>query len=117
MKCAIFNLYGRLLSKWYKNEKLRLYSVSGQQVVEEILDAQRPGCPPEYFNISVPKDHPHLNPTNDNRTMIPLLRSRYDMGRTGYSPNSPREQVLQSGDGSFSKGLYSVEAEAIYSGG
>lgn len=62
-------------------------------MVEEVLDAQRPGCPPEYFNISVPKGHPDLDPNSDGRIMIPLLRSRYDMGRTGYSPNSPREQV------------------------
>lgn len=65
----------------------------GQQVVEEVLDAQRPGCPPEYFNIEVPKDHAVLDPTGHGNITIPFLRSRYDMGRTGFSPNSPREQV------------------------
>jgi hypothetical protein len=34
------------------------FSFQGQQVVEEILDSQRPGCPIEYFNIPVPPDHP-----------------------------------------------------------
>lgn len=67
--------------------------ITGQQVVEEVLDAQRPGCPPEYFNISVPTNHTDLNPDGLDDQYIPLLRSRYDMGNTGYSPNSPREQV------------------------
>lgn len=62
----------------------------GQQVVEEILDAQRPACPPEYFNIPIPEGH-RFRAIN-NHTVLPLLRTRYDQ-RTGNSPNNPRQQV------------------------
>ncbi|CAH0562068.1 unnamed protein product [Brassicogethes aeneus] len=60
----------------------------GQHVVEEILDAQRPACPPEYFNIKIPENHkkyPH-------RKVKPFLRTRYDQ-KTGFSPNNPRQQL------------------------
>lgn len=63
---------------------------TGQQLVEEILDAQRPACPPEYFNIEIPEGHRLRNETN--HSVLPLLRTRYDM-RTGYSPNNPRQQL------------------------
>lgn len=59
--------------------------------MEEILDAQRPGCPPEYFNVKVPKHH-HYNPHQLDDMEMPVLRSRYSM-HTGYSPSVPREQV------------------------
>ena len=65
---------------------------TGQQVVEEVLDAQRPGCPPEYFNIKIPKGHEQYDKDNEGDIELPLLRSRYDMN-TGYSPNVPRQQV------------------------
>uniref|UniRef100_H2Z325 NAD(P)H oxidase (H2O2-forming) n=1 Tax=Ciona savignyi TaxID=51511 RepID=H2Z325_CIOSA len=65
----------------------------GQQVVEEILDAQRPGCPPEYFNIKIPKGDPLYDANGTGEVEIPFLRSRYDMSSTGYSPNNPRQQV------------------------
>lgn len=58
--------------------------------MEEILDAQRPACPPEYFNIEVPKSHRYY--TETGHTLLPVLRTRYDM-RTGYSPNNPRQQL------------------------
>ncbi|XP_014476938.1 PREDICTED: dual oxidase 2-like isoform X2 [Dinoponera quadriceps] len=62
----------------------------GQQVVEEILDAQRPACPPEYFNIDIPENHTYnLYP---GHTKMPVLRTRYDQ-RTGHSPNNPRQQL------------------------
>ena len=64
----------------------------GQQVVEEVLDAQRPGCPPEYFNIKIPKGHEQYDTKNQGDIELPLLRSRYDMN-TGFSPNVPRQQV------------------------
>ncbi|XP_046745897.1 dual oxidase 1-like [Diprion similis] len=60
----------------------------GQQVVEEILDAQRAACPPEYFNIKIPKNHRYLKLNEE----MPVLRTRYD-ARTGYSPNNPRQQL------------------------
>lgn len=63
----------------------------GQQVVEEILDAQRPACPPEYFNIEIPKDH-IFHTVKPKHTVLPFLRTRYDQ-RTGYNPNNPRQQL------------------------
>ena len=70
----------------------------GQQVVEEILDAQRAGCPPEYENIDIPEDHEYREMTKDNVPhgevkYIPFLRTRYSFN-TGFSPNVPREQVI-----------------------
>eukprot|EP00117_Sycon_ciliatum_P014232 scpid13674/ scgid14577/ Dual oxidase 1; Large NOX 1; Long NOX 1; NADPH thyroid oxidase 1; Thyroid oxidase 1 len=62
----------------------------GQQVVEEILDAQRAGCPPEYANIKIPDDHEYSEETSVGD--MPFLRTRYDM-RTGQSPNNPRQQL------------------------
>lgn len=63
-------------------------SFTGQQLVEEILDAQRSACPPEYVNIDIPH---HLRKPG-LPSQLPLLRTRYDM-RTGYSPNNPRQQL------------------------
>jgi dual oxidase len=60
-------------------------------VVEEILDAQRPACPPEYFNIKIPANHSY-HKNKPYHSEIPVLRTRYDM-RTGFSPNNPRQQV------------------------
>ncbi|XP_077992197.1 dual oxidase 1-like [Glandiceps talaboti] len=65
----------------------------GQQIVEEILDAQRPGCPPEYFNIPIPKGDPDFDPDGKGDVVIPFLRTRYQQASTGYSPNVPREQI------------------------
>jgi len=72
----------------------------GQQVVEEVLDAQRPGCPPEYFNIEIPNGHRfrgeihNKSGTNllNGKTEMPFLRSRYDQ-RTGHGPSNPRQQL------------------------
>ncbi|XP_015596349.1 dual oxidase [Cephus cinctus] len=74
-----------------KTGKNALIVFFGQQVVEEILDAQRPACPPEYFNIPIP-DHKDPIYKNIGHTEIPFLRTRYD-ARTGYSPNNPRQQL------------------------
>ena len=63
--------------------------------MEEILDAQRAGCPPEYFNIPIPTGHPLFDPDSRGHRELPFLRTRYDM-RTGYSPHAPREQVGNS---------------------
>ncbi|KAK3607884.1 hypothetical protein CHS0354_036706 [Potamilus streckersoni] len=65
--------------------------IIGQQVVEEILDAQRPGCPREFFNIRVPLGHDYDSKRKGNIEM-PLQRTRYDQ-RTGISPNNPRQQL------------------------
>ncbi|BFY98360.1 hypothetical protein BsWGS_01400 [Bradybaena similaris] len=63
----------------------------GQQLVEEILDAQRPGCPIEFFNIKVPLGHKY-NPENKTNLELPFLRARFDQS-TGYSANNPRQQI------------------------
>ncbi|KAK3803213.1 hypothetical protein RRG08_013796 [Elysia crispata] len=63
----------------------------GQQMVEEIMDAQRSGCPIEYFNIKVPLGHKY-NPHNLTNLEMPFQRARYDQ-RTGFSPNNPRQQI------------------------
>lgn len=64
----------------------------GQQVVEEMLDAQRPGCIPEYENMRIPKCHPLYDPDCRADREIPFLRNRYDF-RTGYNPSVPRMQL------------------------
>ncbi|XP_071091367.1 dual oxidase 1-like [Haliotis cracherodii] len=64
----------------------------GQQVVEEIMDSQRPGCPREFFNIPIPKTHKYAKELNVPDPEMPFLRSRYDQS-TGYSPNNPRQQL------------------------
>ncbi|XP_052282724.1 dual oxidase 2-like isoform X1 [Dreissena polymorpha] len=65
----------------------------GQQVVEEILDAQTPGCPREFFNIPVKSSvTPQFDPENKGNVEMPVFRSRYDQ-RTGLSPNNPRQQL------------------------
>ncbi|WAR00380.1 DUOX-like protein [Mya arenaria] len=64
----------------------------GQQLVEEIVDSQRPGCPVEYFNIPVPTGHPQFDPRANGDIEMTFKRSRYDF-TTGYSPNNPRKQL------------------------
>ncbi|KAJ8975680.1 hypothetical protein NQ317_019635 [Molorchus minor] len=71
-----------------KTGRNALFLFFGQQVVEEILDAQRPACPPEYFNIAIPEGHQYAKFHKE----MPVLRTRYDM-HTGYSPNNPRQQL------------------------
>ncbi|PVD19871.1 hypothetical protein C0Q70_20364 [Pomacea canaliculata] len=63
----------------------------GQQLVEEIMDSQGASCPREFLNIKVPLGHPY-NPNNLTDLSMPFLRTRYN-GRTGYSPNNPRQQL------------------------
>nr|XP_022914641.1 dual oxidase-like [Onthophagus taurus] len=87
-----FDLSDQLLSgeigTMSKTGKTALLVFFGQQVVEEILDAQRPACPPEYFNIPIPGNHKYAKMHSE----MPLLRTRYDQ-KTGYSPNNPRQQL------------------------
>ncbi|XP_031836587.1 dual oxidase 1-like isoform X2 [Nomia melanderi] len=74
-------------SKTGKNVLLVFF---GQHIVEEILDAQRPACPPEYFNIKIPNNHHYR--TKLGHSEMPVLRTRYDK-RTGHNPNNPRQQL------------------------
>ncbi|XP_055864170.1 dual oxidase 2-like [Biomphalaria glabrata] len=83
-----FNGSNNLSSERNRNALLVFF---GQQLVEEIMDAQRPGCPIEYMNIPVPLNHKY-NPRKIKNLEMPFLRSRYDQ-RTGFSPNNPRQQL------------------------
>ena len=60
-------------------------------MVEEILNAQGAGCPPEYHNIPIEEGHKYRHHLPYLREM-PFLRTRYD-ATTGLSPNNPRQQV------------------------
>ncbi|CAB3380635.1 Hypothetical predicted protein [Cloeon dipterum] len=90
-----FNLSKQLLTgpigSKSRTGKTALLVFFGQQMVEEILDVQRPGCPPEYFNIPIPEGHEYRE-HSPYHTEMPFLRSRFDM-RTGFSPNNPRQQL------------------------
>ncbi|XP_078655544.1 dual oxidase 2-like isoform X2 [Branchiostoma floridae x Branchiostoma belcheri] len=93
-----------------------LLTFFGQQVVEEILDAQRPGCPREYFNIKIPMGDPEYDPDGRGGREIPLLRSRYDMRITGFSPNFPRQQLNEITaflDGGLMYGVTKAWADAL----
>lgn len=74
----------------YQQKHTSVSMFLGQQVVEEILDAQRPACPPEYFNITIPANHTYKEVPG--HTQLPFLRTRFNH-RTGFSPNNPRQQV------------------------
>jgi dual oxidase len=103
----------------YPSHKNRtaLMTFFGQQVVEEILDAQRPGCPPEYFNIEIPTGHELYDSAGEGGKVLPFLRSRYNM-YTGYNPNVPREQLNEITpwiDGGLIYGVAKVWADALRS--
>ena len=86
-------------------------------MVEEILDAQRAGCIPEYENIRVPKCHPLYDPECRSERVIPFLRNRYDF-RTGYNPNNPRQQLNEITpwmDGGLVYGPFKAWTDAIRS--
>ena len=94
---------------------------AGQQVVEEMLDAQAAGCIPEYENMRIPKCHALYDPDCRSDRVIPFLRSRYDFG-TGYNPNNPRMQLNEITpwfDGGLMYGITKAWADAIrsYNGG
>ncbi|KAL5006021.1 hypothetical protein ScPMuIL_017179 [Solemya velum] len=90
----------------------------GQQVVEEVLDAQRPGCPREYFNVPIPNHEDiqnRFNPDNKENLEMPFLRTRYDQ-TTGYSPNNPRQQLNEITpylDGGLTYGIAKAWTDAI----
>ena len=89
----------------------------GQQVVEEMLDAQRPGCIPEYEDMLVPKCHPLYDADCRGDRYIPFLRNRYDFN-TGYSPNVPRMQLNEITpwlDGGLMYGITKAWADGLRS--
>ncbi|KAL2093373.1 hypothetical protein ACEWY4_010685 [Coilia grayii] len=93
----------------------------GYHVVSEVLEARRPGCPPEFMHISVPEGDPVFH---WNATPAPLLRfhrGQWDHD-TGKSPNNPRTQVNHVSswiDGSSVYGSSSSVSDALrsFSGG
>ena len=92
-----------------------LFLPLGQQVVEEMLDAQRPGCIPEYEDMHIPKCHRLFDPDCRADRYIPFLRNRYDF-RTGYSPNVPRMQLNEITpwlDGGLMYGVTKAWADAL----
>ena len=96
---------------------IQLLYVAGQQVVEEVLDAQGAGCPREYFNIKIPKGHPQYDPDGHGDREMPLLRTRYDFN-TGKSPNVPRQQLNEITpylDGGLVYGINKAWADALRS--
>nr|XP_014343689.1 PREDICTED: dual oxidase 1-like [Latimeria chalumnae] len=60
----------------------------GYHVVFEILDVRRPGCPPEFLDIKIPKG----DPVFDEGAHLPFQRSLWSE-HTGKSPNNPRQQI------------------------
>ena len=85
--------------------------------MEEMLDAQRPGCIPEYEDMLVPKCHPLYDPDCRADRYIPFLRNRHDFG-TGYSPNVPRMQLNEITpwlDGGLMYGVTKAWADALRS--
>lgn len=69
--------------------KTALLVYFGQQVVEEMLDAQRQACIPEYFNIQINETDPLYG--GIYYKYIPLPRTRFDF-RTGQAPGNARDQ-------------------------
>lgn len=84
-------------------------------MVEEMLDAQRPGCIPEYFDMLVPKCHVLYDPECRGDLYIPFLRNRYDFN-SGYAPNNPRMQLNEITpwfDGGLMYGPFKAWTDAI----
>lgn len=84
-------------------------------MVEEVLDAQRAGCIPEYEFIKVPKCHALFDQTCQGDRLIPFQRNRYDFN-TGYNPNNPRMQLNEITpwmDGGLMYGPFKAWTDAI----
>ncbi|KAI1904336.1 hypothetical protein AGOR_G00004610 [Albula goreensis] len=64
----------------------------GYHVVFEIVDSRRPGCPPEFMHISVPRGDPIFDPNGTGKILLPFQRGQWDKD-TSQSPNNPRTQV------------------------
>ena len=80
-----------------------------------MLDAQRPGCIPEYEDMIVPKCHALYDQDCRGDVFIPFQRNRYDF-RTGYSPNNPRmilNEITPWLDGGLMYGVTKAWADAL----
>ncbi|KAA0724256.1 Dual oxidase 1 [Triplophysa tibetana] len=64
----------------------------GYHIWSEISESRRPGCPPEFMHIEVPKDDPVFGTNSSKPVLLPFQRAAWD-GNTGKSPNNPRTQL------------------------
>ena len=64
----------------------------GEHVAHEIMDTIQPGCPPEHFDIKVPRGHHIFDKDYSGDQYLPFTRTNYDKA-SGHSPNTPRQQV------------------------
>ncbi|KAG8440375.1 hypothetical protein GDO86_006217 [Hymenochirus boettgeri] len=64
----------------------------GYHVFSEIFSTEKPGCPPEYLNIVVPKGDSTFDPNSTGKIVLPFQRSQW-CKHSGNSPNNPRFQI------------------------
>ncbi|ROL46637.1 Dual oxidase 1 [Anabarilius grahami] len=75
----------------YKNRTV-LSVAFGYHVWSEISDSRRPGCPPEFMHIEVPKEDPIFVSNSSQPVLLQFQRAEWDPS-SGQSPNNPRTQV------------------------
>ncbi|XP_030621162.1 dual oxidase 1 [Chanos chanos] len=64
----------------------------GYHAVLEVSETRRPGCPPEFMDIPIPKGDAIFDPDNTSQVLLPFQRAHWDH-KSGKSPNHPRTQV------------------------
>ncbi|XP_078388337.1 dual oxidase 2-like [Cetorhinus maximus] len=64
----------------------------GYHVMSEILDTRHPACPPEFFDVPIPRGDSVFDPNGTENVRLLFQRSGWD-SRSGHSPNNPRIQV------------------------
>ncbi|TRY81714.1 hypothetical protein DNTS_026021 [Danionella cerebrum] len=64
----------------------------GFHVWSEISQSRRPGCPPEFMDIKVPKEDPVFVSNSSETLLLQFQRAEWHPS-TGKSPNNPRTQV------------------------
>ncbi|XP_067871575.1 dual oxidase 2 [Heterodontus francisci] len=64
----------------------------GYHVMFEILDTRYPACPPEFFDIPIPRGDSVFDPNGTENVRLLFQRSEWD-SHSGQSPNNPRIQI------------------------